>query len=77
MPEIITIIWDCYPPFEASMCDPLRVGEGRRCTDAQDALYRFLTDHHISWYERDVTRDEMSAEEERLIALGAKDCESI
>lgn len=75
MPEIVTILFYCDAPFEPNMVDPLRVGECQRCRDAQELLYNFLRDHHISWYEYNVTKDEMLNEEERLINMGAKEYE--
>jgi len=43
--------------------------------DAQNALYDFLRDNHISWYERSVTRDELHDEEIWLESTGAGEYE--
>lgn len=72
MPKIITIIFECYPPLVPNI-DPSRVGEGKRCADAYEDLLDYLHEHHISYYHLDVKRDEMRAEEERLISLKAKE----
>lgn len=71
MPEIITILFNCYPPMEINMYkDP---EAHKKCKDAYEDFINFLDDHHISYYYQDVTNDEMHAEQDRLESLGVRE----
>ena len=75
MPEIITIIFNCYAPSDGGfkIGDVSRIDENEKCVDAQNKLFDFLRDEHISYYYQDVTQDEIDVEQDRLESLGVKE----
>ena len=72
MPEIITIIFDCYNP--EFTFDPLRIDDQEKCEDASEALIEFLDDHHISYYYQSVTKDELHTAQEGFDKKGMREC---
>ncbi len=68
MPEIITIIFDCFNPELNT--DPMRVDDFDKCNDANEALIEFLDDHHISYYAQCVTKNELHCFENELLKKG-------
>jgi hypothetical protein len=68
MPEIITIIFDCYAPSDGNSPDPITDLEN--CEDANEALADFLKEHHISYYVQDVTRKKLRNIEDKLHKKG-------
>jgi hypothetical protein len=63
MPEIITIIFDCYGMDSSIYSDPKMFDAPERCRDAEEALIDFLDDHHISYYSRWIENDELRVKE--------------
>jgi hypothetical protein len=72
MPEIITIIFNHGDNGSMSMyssdIDSVRKGE-----EALEELVDFLETHHISYFHKYISREEMEAEEERLDKSGARE----
>lgn len=66
MPEIFTIIFDC----RGSNSDPVPVDDYENCENAKQSLIDFLDDHHISYYYKYITDNELADEMERLDKSG-------
>lgn len=66
MPNVITIVFNCYG--EDYHDNPKMFDAPERCHDANEALIDFLNDHHISYYEQWMDNSEL-IEMEREFAI--------
>ena len=72
MPESITIIFN-HNDTRSMTIDPLDIDSARDGEYALEELIDYLNNHHISYFHKYISYDEMESEEERLIASGARE----